>query len=49
LNIKTARIVLFADDTDILVTAEKGQNLQKKINKSELDGWFSANSLYVKY
>jgi hypothetical protein len=31
LNIKEVRLVLFADDTNILVTAEKGQNLQKKI------------------
>jgi hypothetical protein len=33
LNIKEAKKVLFADDTNILVTAEKEQNLQEKINK----------------
>jgi hypothetical protein len=45
LNIKE----VFPDDTKILVTAEKGQNLQKKINKvmSELDGGFNANSLIL--
>jgi hypothetical protein len=47
LNIKEKRIVLFADDINILVTAEKEQNLQQKINKamSECHGWFNANSL----
>jgi hypothetical protein len=34
LNIKEAKTVLFADDTNILVTAEKGQSLQQKIDKS---------------
>jgi hypothetical protein len=49
LNIKEARIVLFADDTNMLVTAEKGQNMQKKINKviSELGGWFNANNFML--
>jgi hypothetical protein len=49
LNIKEAKTVLFADDTNILVTAEKGQSLQQKINKviTELQGWFSANSLIL--
>jgi hypothetical protein len=49
LNIKEARTVLFADDTNILVTAENGQSLQQKINKvmDELQGWFNANSLIL--
>jgi hypothetical protein len=40
LNIKEAKTVLFADDTNILVTAEKGQRLQQKIDKvmAELQG-----------
>jgi hypothetical protein len=40
LNIKEAKTVLFADDTNILVTAENGQSLQKKINEvmDELQG-----------
>jgi hypothetical protein len=47
LNIKETRTVLFADDTNILVTVENGQSLQRKINKvmDELQGWFNANSL----
>jgi hypothetical protein len=47
LNIKEARTVLFADDTNILVAAENGQSLQQKTNKvmDELQGWFNANSL----
>jgi hypothetical protein len=47
LNIKDVRTVLFTDDKNILVTAEKGENLQQKKNKvmSELYGWFNANSL----
>jgi hypothetical protein len=49
LNIKEARTVLFANDTNILITAEKGQNLQKERNNvlSELDGWLNANSLIL--
>jgi hypothetical protein len=49
LNIKEVRTVLFADDTDILVTAKNGQNLQQKINQvmDELQVWFSANSLII--
>jgi hypothetical protein len=49
LNIREARVVLFADDTNILVTAENGQSLQQKIEKVmvELQGWFSANSLIL--
>lgn len=49
LNIKEARIVLFADDINILVTAEKGHILQQKINKvmNELYEWFNANSLIL--
>jgi hypothetical protein len=49
LNIKEAKTVLFADDTNILVTAEKGQSLQQNIDKvmAELQGWFSANSLIL--
>jgi hypothetical protein len=33
----------------MLVTAEKGQNMQKKINKviSELGGWFNANNFML--
>jgi hypothetical protein len=47
LNIKEARVVLF--QMVQIVTAKKGQNLQKKINKlmSELDGWFNDNNLIL--
>jgi hypothetical protein len=49
LNIKEARTVLFADDTNILVTAENRQSLKQRINKvmNELHGWFNANSLIL--
>ena len=49
LNIKEGRIVLFADDINILVTAEKGHILQQKINKvmNQLYGWFNANNLIL--
>jgi hypothetical protein len=49
LNIKEERTVLFADDTNVLVTAENGQSLQQKINKfmNELHGWFNANNLIL--
>jgi hypothetical protein len=42
LNMKEARIVLFADDTNILVTAKNGQILEQKINRvmNELREWF---------
>jgi hypothetical protein len=49
LNIKEERTVLFADDTNILVTAENGESLQQKINKvvDELQRWLNANSLIL--
>jgi hypothetical protein len=33
LSIKEARIVLFADNTNILIMTEKGQSLQQKIKR----------------
>jgi hypothetical protein len=47
LNTEEARMALFADDTNILLTAENGHILQQKINRvmKELYGWFKANSL----
>jgi argininosuccinate synthase len=47
MNIKDTKIVLFSDDTNILVRAENGQILQHKINKvmNELHSCLYANSL----
>jgi rRNA processing protein Krr1/Pno1 len=47
MNIKDTKIVLFSDDTNILLKAENGQILQQIINRvtTELHSWFYANSL----
>ena len=49
LNITGSKIVLFADDTNILVSDENINNLQYKLNNvmSELQTWFTLNSLVV--
>jgi hypothetical protein len=48
-NITESKIVLFADDTDILVKAENINNFQYKINNvmNELQTWFRVNYLVV--
>jgi hypothetical protein len=47
INIEGARVVLFTDDINMLVTAEDGKILQHKINKAveELHSWFYTNNL----
>jgi retron-type reverse transcriptase len=47
LNIMRSKIVLFAGDTNILVSDENTNNLQYKLNnvKTELQTWFTLNSL----
>ena len=49
LNITGTKIVLFADDTNILVTDENINNLQYKLNNvmTELQTWLTLNSLIV--
>jgi hypothetical protein len=49
INIQESKIILFADDTNILVTAENGQVLQQKINMvmNDLHSWFYANGLVI--
>jgi len=49
LNIMRYKIVLFADDTNILVSDENIFNLQYKLNNimTELQTWFTLNSLVV--
>jgi hypothetical protein len=49
LNIMGSKIVLFADDTNILVSDENINNLQYKLNNvmTELQTWFTLNSLVV--
>jgi predicted ATP-grasp superfamily ATP-dependent carboligase len=49
MNIKEAKIVLFADDKKILVTEENVQIIQQKINRimNELHSWFYANILIL--
>jgi hypothetical protein len=47
MNIKDTKIVLSADDTNILLSPENGQILQQIINwvTTELHSWFYVNSL----
>jgi hypothetical protein len=49
LNITGSKIMLFADDTNILVSEENINKLQCKINKvmNELQTWFKLNNLVV--
>jgi hypothetical protein len=49
LNIMGSKIVLFADDTNILVSDENINNLQYKLNNvmTELQTWFTLNNLVV--
>jgi hypothetical protein len=49
MNIKETKMVLFADDKNILVTEGNGQILQWKINRvmNELHSWFYANNLIL--
>ena len=49
LNIMGSKIVLFADDTNILVTEANMNNLQYKLNNvmNEFQTWFTLNSLVV--
>jgi len=49
LNIMGSKIVLFADDTNILLSDENINNLQYKLNNAmtELHTWFTLNSLVV--
>jgi hypothetical protein len=49
LNITGLKIVLFADDTNILVSGKNVTNLQYKINNvmTELQTWFKLNNLVV--
>ena len=45
-----SKIVLFANDTNILASEENMNNLQYKLNNfmNELQTWFTLNSLVVK-
>jgi hypothetical protein len=49
LNIMRSKIVLLADDTNILVSEANMNNLQYKLNNvmNELQTWFTLNSLVV--
>jgi hypothetical protein len=49
INIQGARLVLFADDINMLITAEDGKIFQHKINKAmeELHSWFYTNNLRI--
>jgi hypothetical protein len=49
LNIMGTKIVLFADDTNILVSDVNINNLQDKLNNvmTELQTWFTLNNLVV--
>jgi hypothetical protein len=49
LNIMGSKIVLFADDTNILVSHKNINNLQYKLNNvmTELQTWFTLNNLVV--
>jgi hypothetical protein len=49
LNVTGSKVVLFADDINILVTAENENTLQYKINRvmNELQLWFHSNNLII--
>ena len=49
LNIKDSKIVLFVDDTNILVSGDNVTNLRYKISNvlNELQTWFELNNLVV--
>lgn len=49
LNITVSKIVLFVDDTNILVSGDNVTNLQYKISNvlNELPMWFELNNLVV--
>jgi hypothetical protein len=49
LNVQGARLVLFADDTNLLVTGKDESDLQHKIKKimKELEIWFYKNNLMI--
>ena len=49
LNITCTKIVLFADDTNILVTDENINNLRYKLNNvmTDLQTWFTLKNLIV--
>jgi hypothetical protein len=49
LNITDSKVVLFADDTNILVTAENESTLQYKTDRvvNELQLWFHSNNLII--
>jgi retron-type reverse transcriptase len=49
LNIMGSKIVLFSDDTNILVSDESINNLQYKLNNAmtALQTWFTLNSVLV--
>jgi hypothetical protein len=49
INVKETKIILCADDADILVTAGNGQIIQKKISwvVNDLPLWLSANTIII--
>ena len=49
LNIKEAKLVLYADDTNILVVGKDEEDLQAKVSSvtKQLDVWFFNNDLIV--
>ena len=49
LNIPDAKTVLFADDTNVLITGENITTLSKNLNNvvSKIQQWFSLNNLII--
>jgi hypothetical protein len=49
MNIQDAKLVLYADDTNILVTDYDRENLQAKLSSvmKQLEAWFLNNDLIV--
>jgi hypothetical protein len=48
-NIKNTKMILFAGDTNIFITAENGQILQQRINRAmnKFHSWLNVNSLII--
>ena len=46
-----SEVVLFADDTSIIITSPNQEGLQIALNKtlSDINSWFKGNFLYLKF
>jgi hypothetical protein len=49
LNIQGAKLILYADDTNVLIVDKNEEALQTKLSlvTRQLEGWFSKNDLFI--